>query len=227
MYNPQLALALARAAAQAYTDGATDRIADFAEGDARAIILRQGKRLIVAFRGTRPEDLSDWLTDFDAKLAPWMIFGVHCCAHAGFIDSMDMVRMQVDAWLLGGMHDGDELYVTGHSKGAAEACLYASTRNDVTALYTYGQPRTGDADFAAAVNGSMPNYYRAVNDADIVPRVPSNSLGFAHAGHLIMLLDGGKISEAQAMPGESLMLSTDVGDHSIDRYILKLGAACP
>jgi hypothetical protein len=43
----------------------------------------------------------------------------------------------------------------------------------VQGVYTFGQPRVGDKDFADALNAKLGSgIYRFVNDRDIVPRVP-------------------------------------------------------
>jgi hypothetical protein len=53
-------------------------------------------------------------------------------------------------------------------------------KSDVTAVYTYGQPRVGDPEFSAAYDASLKSItFRYVNDLDIVPHVPSTHLPVA------------------------------------------------
>ena len=43
---------------------------------------------------------------------------------------------------------------------------------DVSALYTYGQPRVGNQAFANFVKDQIPERYRVICYADIVPHLP-------------------------------------------------------
>ena len=57
-------------------------------------------------------------------------------------------------------------------------------RIPVQGVYTFGQPRVGNKDFAAAVNEKLGSgIFRFVNDRDIVPRVPLFTMGFCHYGN--------------------------------------------
>jgi hypothetical protein len=70
------------------------------------------------------------------------------------------------------------VFVTGHSLGGALAVLAASVllsegRQQIAAVYTYGQPRVGDPEFSAAFDAKLGALtFRYVNDLDIVPHVP-------------------------------------------------------
>lgn len=50
-------------------------------------------------------------------------------------------------------------------------------------LYTMGQPRVGDSDFALFLKMQVPNFYRVVNYADIVVHSPPKAFSFEHAGN--------------------------------------------
>ncbi len=43
---------------------------------------------------------------------------------------------------------------------------------DRVLLYTFGQLRVGDHRYAAAVDKHVPNAFRVVHSADLVPQVP-------------------------------------------------------
>ncbi|CAE8634417.1 unnamed protein product, partial [Polarella glacialis] len=100
-----------------------------------------------------------------------------------------------------------ELMVTGHSLGGAMAMLTASNMSFWTrehnhrppTVYTFGQPRVGNAVFASIVDKALPKMFRVINSADPVPHVPncdvnasapifrsgacgSTRLGYYHAG---------------------------------------------
>ncbi|KAI5067981.1 hypothetical protein GOP47_0016326 [Adiantum capillus-veneris] len=80
---------------------------------------------------------------------------------------------------------GAKLYITGHSLGGALATLFSAllliedneTCLSLGGVFTYGQPRVGDAKFASFVQkklcGTSPKkYFRVVYRTDIVPRLP-------------------------------------------------------
>jgi len=75
--------------------------------------------------------------------------------------------------------------VTGHSLGAAVACVCAVdlVENGYSGvyLYDYGQPRVGNADYANYANQLVKPYFRVVNGDDIVPTLPYQALGFKHS----------------------------------------------
>ena len=73
------------------------------------------------------------------------------------------------------------LVLVGHSLGAALATLVAPavkilTDNDDVRMYNYASPRVGDPAFVGAYNGLIPESYRVVNLADLVPMVPPSTI---------------------------------------------------
>jgi hypothetical protein len=92
-------------------------------------------------------------------------------------------------------HPGAKIYVTGHSLGGALAALYTGMlyyngeteiAPKVAAVYTFGQPRVGDAQFAKYMEEKLPNprYFRVVYCNDLVPRIPFDDelFAFKHFG---------------------------------------------
>uniref|UniRef100_A0A914XCU5 Fungal lipase-like domain-containing protein n=1 Tax=Plectus sambesii TaxID=2011161 RepID=A0A914XCU5_9BILA len=72
-----------------------------------------------------------------------------------------------------------ELWVTGHSLGGAMASLCASLAiklnmwpAEKVKLVTFGQPRTGDIQYAEAHDSLMYYGYRVVHAHDLVPHIP-------------------------------------------------------
>jgi triacylglycerol lipase len=134
----------------------------------------------VAFRGTA--DLRNWLTDLDCELIRVLNFRVH----RGFYEAMQAVELDLDASL----NEAQEtrLWVTGHSLGGALAKLWAlwaaGRGHDVAGVYTFGQPRVGDAAFASFYDSVLrAQSFRVVHADDIVPRVPWMLARYRHAGH--------------------------------------------
>ena len=129
-----------------------------------------GNDILVAFRGTVFDDLSNWLTD-DCVVQkrdsayPGMV-------HTGFAQTMYSIWPLINAKLPTPVA-GRRVWVTGHSLGAAMATLAAlrieAAGFNAISLYTYGSPRVGNPDFYQAY--SVP-HYRFVNNCDIVPHVP-------------------------------------------------------
>ena len=223
MYNPQIALALAEVSNQAYDSQSVEGVvAAFCTDTARAIIKRyDADTLIVGFRGTEPNHGSQWVVDFDALFKGFVFDGISCRVHAGFLHDMLQVRAQVDRFLAAQKYA--RLFLTGHSKGGATAVMYAATRKDVSALYTYGQPRVGDTHFAQGMDAADHDYYRVVDGDDIVPRVPPGEVGYVHCGTLVYL-DGTSATMPPAMPHTSWNVVEDVAAHMMTKYLPKLAA---
>ena len=193
-WDPANARAMVSCSALAYSDPAlVDRtlkawhlkLDDFlTAGDTQAFLASSDDLGIVAFRGTQPTDLIDWATDANCVLvqeAPGIM------VHRGFQCALDLVWSDVDAFI----KTKRRVFVTGHSLGGALACLTAAraargsaTTAKTLSLFTYGQPRVGDATFVDFVNQNLGGrMVRVVNNLDLVPRVPPrNTLG-AHYGH--------------------------------------------
>uniref|UniRef100_A0A914ZL32 Fungal lipase-like domain-containing protein n=1 Tax=Parascaris univalens TaxID=6257 RepID=A0A914ZL32_PARUN len=81
-----------------------------------------------------------------------------------------------------------ELWITGHSLGAAMASIASNVivaeglhPSKLVKLITFGQPRTGDRKFAAAHDRLVPYSYRVVHSRDMVVHLPPRSFkGFRH-----------------------------------------------
>ena len=146
--------------------------------DTQGFVARQEDAVFVSFRGTEPINIDDWLSDvnFHQRKLHASVPGL---VHGGFALALEEVMQpMLDAVteLSGGGRT--RLFMTGHSLGGALAVLaaallrFAAGRN-VTAVYTYGQPRVGDLEFSSAFDGILGNVtFRYVNYLDIVPHVP-------------------------------------------------------
>ncbi|CAJ0946581.1 unnamed protein product, partial [Mesorhabditis belari] len=80
-----------------------------------------------------------------------------------------------------------QVWITGHSLGAAMATLAATyitqtgyVSGTQVKLITYGEPRNGDATYASRINDMLPFAYRVVHDNDIVPQVPLDVENYEH-----------------------------------------------
>ena len=141
-------------------------------------IAHRDRTCALAFRGTEPSKLRDWLTDLAAVKVSW---GGRGQLHAGFLGSVKNIIE--DLWRI--LNDfakrGYGFGPTGHSKGGGESTVTAGLIRlagyHVDRLITFGCPRTGDTRFAkwleAALAGRIDRY---VNNNDVVPRVPLPSV---------------------------------------------------
>jgi hypothetical protein len=153
----------------------------------------------VAFRGS--SDVADWIADFDFVPAPYAPVAGFGDVHAGFQDIYGCVRHSVVANLPAATRGCANILITGHSLGAALAVLAAPDiagaalagppRTIEPRLTTFGGPRVGLPDFAAAFDAAIECCYRVVNFLDIVPLVPPSP--YVHVGAAIAVDSGGAI----------------------------------
>jgi type II secretory pathway pseudopilin PulG len=146
----------------------------------------QGTIVEVVFRGTQSNSLQNWITDISAgKSAPYPnVTGA--TVHSGFLTAYDVVRTQVRNAVEAQLKaiKATRVIFTGHSLGAALATLalvdIAPTISVPSFLYNYGSPRVGNLQFMTYYQSLVSTSYRIVNRADIVPHVPTVSMGFHH-----------------------------------------------
>lgn len=128
---------------------------------------------VLAFRGSDPVTLPNWVTDAVVRLVERPEYQGR--VHQGFSSVLKR------SWgpILGILEDaGDKpLFLTGHSMGGAlavlAACRLAKLGRPPVAIYTFGSPRIGDRSFCAGY--ALPTY-RIVNRLDLVPELPLASL---------------------------------------------------
>jgi len=140
----------------------------------------------VVFRGTHASSLENWVDDLNfAHTVPYPTIP-NAFVHSGFYSSWISVRQQVltALKLVYTKIEPTEFYFSGHSLGAAISVLAAVdigySLNVPITCYNYGDPRVGNAEFAAYFDEHIDTTYRIVNQADIVPHLPTKSLGFWH-----------------------------------------------
>jgi hypothetical protein len=230
-YDKQLAYALALVSGWAYADHGTitkqlrhhgldaDVTLVACTNDAMLVVAtayfirsKCGRLGVLAFRGTEPVNLINWLTDTNSTLRPF-IYGK---VHAGFYANVEVVWDDISKILRAAADNVpptdvvlpvlpatqgpykyglQSLYITGHSLGAAMAVIAAacllhepdgSGGWDATlrGIYTYGQPMVGDAEFVANCKQQFRDkLFRHVFNDDLVPRMPPRTIhDFEHFG---------------------------------------------
>ncbi len=242
-YEPQNAFWLGKAASLAYQDESTvwketatwgfDRFRFFSKRETQAFVISNDKMIITAFRGTQPAQLKDWMTDVDIAL----VEGSGGKVHEGFNRALSYVHQDIRNTITEWQRNGQSLWFTGHSLGAALATLaVAKLRYEedkpVYGLYTFGQPRTGDRNFERIFNQDFkPRAFRFVNNNDVVPRVPSRELGYSYVGTFLYFDVDGKLhsdiswwyrllDSTKGNIEDFLKPGTDgIEDHAMNNYI--------
>ena len=147
--------------------------------DAQAILVKDGRRLVVAFRGTT--NASDVLDVMDTRLATMtLVNGTTCRVHRGFYDQMMSIEQDItrDMRAVLSTADVDHVQFTGHSMGAAMAMLAMAhyTTNNIlspsaTSCDSFGSPQFADAAFFShAMRGADCACIHMMDD--VVPLMP-------------------------------------------------------
>ena len=237
MTLPQLAVAMAEIANAAYKDndftvfenlGFTKyKFIDI--DDAEGYVAASKDEVIISCRGTQPTHPKDLLADLNTIPKRhgngWV--------HEGFRGEARKILDEVLDWVK--KNKGKDIYVTGHSLGAAMA-LYITQELEfagypVKKLCSYGQPRLGNSDY---VDGIKTEHYRFVNCNDLVTHVPPRALLFKHHGKLCYINFYGNIRPVtnwqrfkDQMRGrwhalKKFQLFDGIYDHSMGLYVEKL-----
>ena len=152
--------------------------------DTQAFVAQNEQMMLIAFRGTQPNQAADWLSDLKTAHVAWRRPGTR--VHEGFHAALESVWSGLSPRIAA--RGNRSVWITGHSLGGALATLCAAEARVVLGarargVYTFGQPRVGNGAFADFLNQELgAQVFRHVNDKDIVPRVPLFGMGFHHWG---------------------------------------------
>lgn len=142
---------------------------------AQAHISWNKEHMIISFRGTEPDQMSDVKADLMAIKRKSKTEGR---VHMGF--KLELRKLWPQILPLLEQNKDHYLWITGHSLGGAMATLCASRLEERDPiLYTYGSPKVGGTEFC---QGMYVDHYRFVNNNDAVPRVPLWLMGYRHHG---------------------------------------------
>ncbi|KDR80831.1 hypothetical protein GALMADRAFT_153251 [Galerina marginata CBS 339.88] len=163
--------------------------------DTQGFIARDDskKEIVVAMRGT--SSLQDFRTDRDITLVPFQSPGVNppagAQAHHGFLTAWNAVAPQIIAAVKSQLRANPDYTIatTGHSLGGGLSSLAGISMqqnfpNTTVHMFTYGQPRTGNAEYANFINKQFgENASRSVHTNDGVPTIiPASANGYRHHG---------------------------------------------
>jgi len=154
---------------------------------------------LVVFRGSK--NIYNALED--ATFFPKALPGCDGCkVHSGFHNAWKTLEVDVNGHLSQLGCQNSTVSVVGHSLGAAMAALaaydlaaprsaaaLAPAKWRIGRVYTYGQPRVGNRQFASAFDARRAalnfSYYRVVDYRDLVPHLPLADMlweGWTHTG---------------------------------------------
>jgi triacylglycerol lipase len=242
-YSLNNAYWLARAANIAYQEKSTielelaglglENFRFLSNDDTEGFVAGNDEIIVVSFRGTEPTHLQDLFTDAQLHKVAGPLGDIH----RGFLHGFDIVSEDTYATIQAFRNQDkpQSLWFTGHSLGAALAAVAVShllaKDQNVSGLYTFGQPRVGSVEFARAFNEKFKSrHFRFVNNNDAVTRVPPRELNYSHTGELRYIDSDGVIQDDIGMwqkfldrisgrmedflePG-----SDGLKDHSMDLY---------
>ena len=200
---------------------------------AQAYRFMNKEDLVIACRGTQPTEFND--ISADLKAIPVMAETISR-VHQGFKDEVDELWPMVCEDIERTVNVGKNLWICGHSLGAAMATIMANRcecnieLNDPIELYTYGSPRVGWPTYVKSF-GTV--HHRWKNNNDIVTTVPLALMGFRHCGELHYLNAYGNVRKPTGWQllkdklrgmwmGIKQGKIDNFSDHSMDEYIKHL-----
>jgi len=159
------------------------------DNNAYVAVNDKEKAIIVAYRGTADEQ--SFLQDLQVAQTPYSPSVPNAKVHFGFFSTYNDTKKDITSLVkkLVKKHPSYKVISTGHSLGGSLAVLQTldligtpglNPSNLVT--YTYGEPRTGNREFAQFIINSGHKFFRIVNKNDLVPHLPPRSLGYIHYG---------------------------------------------
>jgi triacylglycerol lipase len=163
-----------------------------------AIVAGGRGATIVAFSGTDPLKIGDWITDFSVMPSSAGI-------HTGFADASGQIWPRISTALANRPPAERSVFFTGHSLGGALAIVAAARASRElgvrpAAVFTYGSPRPGDAQFANAYPAALGDAtFRFVHGTDMVATVGPSFVGFRHVGRCIQCASDGHFDETTPM----------------------------
>lgn len=182
-FDPATAARLAEFSASAYRPASPIIVENRTTG-ALAAVTPIDEDLVIAFRGTC--NLANVIIDACCRRTP-LFRGSSAEVHAGFLAAFRSIEEKLRATITGHLSARPDLrlWFTGHSLGGALAKLAAfhfASAN--TSVYTFGEPRSGNAAFRNAYDSQLrARTFRVVHADDIVPRLPWMLGAYRHSGH--------------------------------------------
>jgi triacylglycerol lipase len=203
------------------------------QAGSEAYRFRNAHDVVLACRGTQPNEWNDIEADANAALSLVGTFGY---VHSGFKQAVDELWPYLEDLL---RYDDRPVWFCGHSLGAAMAticafrCRTSALTSNPMELHTFGSPRVGCRRY---VKHAELSHFRWVHNNDIVTRVPPTFMRYRHGGKEVYLNRNGKICKLKGtlrsldrwcgfLRGLLKFKLDFLSDHSIHRYAQHLAAA--
>ncbi|MEO8481665.1 MAG: lipase family protein [Acidobacteriota bacterium] len=146
--------------------------------------------VIVAFRGTEPDEWPDVLTDAKIHLDPWQAGRVHHGFQEALRDIWPALTIRLST-----LSATRAVWFCGHSLGAALANLAGDLYPSTRGVCSFGSPLLGDQAFVDAFNTRLSGRcLRYVNHLDAVTHVPPSLFGYRHVDAVRNIAKNGKIT---------------------------------
>lgn len=155
------------------------------------------RAIVIAFRGT--STMTNWEGDFMAWPVKAKLFGskagkVHDGFYKMYLTLRQRVIMQVEAMMKQKKFASAQLYITGHSLGAALGTLCALEFSDrypkrTLTMYNFGSPRVGNSQFVEYFTEKVRRSFRVVNTGDPVTKVPFEFMSYRHVPQRVVASD--------------------------------------
>ncbi len=145
-----------------------------------AFVATNGSNIYMVFRGTKTID--EWISDADFPLVNYALGGQ---TEQGFTDIYNTLAVTSAISSAAESGNYNNVYVTGHSLGAALAVLaipdiIENTDFKNPVMYNFAGPRAGDAAFKTLYEGYGIDSWRVYNTNDLVPTLPPTELSYVH-----------------------------------------------
>ena len=138
--------------------------------DTQGFLAADDDVAVLAFRGT--ESVADWIRNLKIRRTETPMGKVH----RGFDSGAKLIWETLVEPALQPLAGTHSIWFTGHSLGGALATAAAARAHGtlgISGCYTFGQPLVGNDEFVARFNEVYgKNFYRLVNDRDIVTKIP-------------------------------------------------------
>ena len=200
-----------------------------------ALVVEEEEMVFIVFRGSN--EVEDWMSNFQSAFygTEWGRF------HMGFAQQVHNIQGAIREAVNSGTRASKELYVTGHSRGAAMATILTThLRNEgipVYGLYTFGSPRVMDRASAHLFDNDLADFtYRVVNYGDPITRLPTRVRGYSHVGMPFVFGEDGTLRKNNRLAWWEFLRKVVVGPqhwrsyfhsamekHSMDEYLRLLG----
>jgi len=147
------------------------------------LVAIQGNECLLALRGSK--NILNTISDVDIIMSnPWGEEDCpKCKIHDGFYGAWHSLQQQAHESLNALGCSKKTLRVTGHSLGASMAALAAyelAQTYQISAVYTYGQPRTGNSHWVDAYSERLAGaqYFRVTDYKDPIPHLILHNMFF-------------------------------------------------